>query len=49
MVELKAIANLEDVNLAQAINYLKAYNMKTGLLINFGSTGFKFNRLINKK
>jgi GxxExxY protein len=37
MVELKAIINLEDVHLAQAINYLEAYNMQIGLLINFGS------------
>src|SRR3569833_2047805 len=35
MVELKAIIELEDVHLAQAINYLEAYNMKIGLLINF--------------
>ncbi|RYE18181.1 MAG: GxxExxY protein, partial [Sphingobacteriales bacterium] len=37
MVELKAIINLEAVHLAQAINYLEAYNIRTGLLINFGS------------
>ncbi len=49
MVELKAIIELEDVHLAQAINYLEAYNMKTGLLINFGSKSLSFKRLINKK
>ena len=49
MVELKAIINLEDVHLAQAINYLEAYNMKTGLLINFGSKSLTFKRLFNKK
>ena len=49
MVELKAIINLEDVHLAQAINYLEAYNMKTGLLINFGSKSLTFKRLYNKK
>ncbi|NUM31043.1 MAG: GxxExxY protein [Bacteroidetes bacterium] len=49
MVELKAIIELEDVHLAQAINYLEAYNMKTGLLINFGSKSLTFKRLINKK
>ena len=37
MVELKALIQLEDVHLAQAINYLEAYNMEVGLLINFGS------------
>ena len=49
MVELKAIILLEDVHLAQAINYLEAYNMKTGLLINFGSQSLTFKRLMNKK
>ncbi len=49
MVELKAIILLEDVHLAKAINYLEAYNMKTGLLINFGSKSLTFKRLLNKK
>lgn len=49
MVELKAIIQLEDVHLAQAINYLEAYNMETGLLINFGSKSLTFKRLFNKK
>ena len=49
MVELKAIILLEDVHLAQALNYLEAYNMKTGLLINFGSKSLTFKRLMNKK
>lgn len=49
MVELKAIIVLEDVHLAQGINYLEAYNMKTGLLINFGSKSLTFKRLLNKK
>ena len=49
MIELKAIIQLEDVHLAQAINYLEAYNMKIGLLINFGSKSLTFKRLYNKK
>ncbi len=49
MVELKAVIQLEDVHLAQAINYLEAYNMKTGLLINFGSRSLQFKRLLNRK
>lgn len=49
MVELKAIISLEDVHFAQAINYLEAYNMKTGLLINFGGKSLTFKRLHNKK
>lgn len=49
MVELKAVILLEDVHLAQAINYLEAYNMEIGLLINFGSKSLTFKRLFNKK
>lgn len=49
MLEIKAVSQLEDVHLAQALNYLEAYNMKTGLLINFGSKSLTFKRLTNKK
>lgn len=48
-VELKAIIKLEDVHLGQAINYLEAYNLEIGLLINFGKTSLNFKRLTNKK
>lgn len=48
-VELKAIINLEDVHLAQAINYLEAYDLEVGLLINFGTKSLDFKRLNNKK
>ena len=48
-VELKAIIKLEDVHIAQAINYLEAYNLEIGLLINFGSKRLDFNRFTNKK
>ncbi len=48
MVELKAIIELEDVHLAQGINYLEAYNMEVGLLINFGSAKLQFRRLMKK-
>lgn len=48
-VELKAIIKLEDVHLAQAINYLEAYNIEVGLLINFGSKSLEIKRLINSK
>jgi GxxExxY protein len=47
MVELKAIIKLEDVHLAQAMNYLEAYNMEIGLLINFGSRSLDFKRVHN--
>jgi len=46
MVELKAIKDLEDVHLAQAINYLEAYGLNIGLLINFGNTSLQFKRVM---
>lgn len=48
-VELKAIITLEDVHLAQALNYLEAYDLEIGLLINFGSKSLEFKRVQNKK
>lgn len=48
-VELKAMTKLEDVHLAQAINYLEANNLEIGLLINFGENSLNFKRLTNKK
>ena len=48
-VELKAIIQLEDVHLAQAINYLEAYDLEVGLLINFGARSLEFKRVTNKK
>lgn len=48
-VELKAVIKIEDVHLAQAMNYLEAYNLEVGLLINFGSKRMEFNRFTNKK
>ena len=46
LVELKAIIELEDVHLAQVLNYLKAYRLEVGLLINFGSKSLIFKRLV---
>ncbi|NLT52689.1 MAG: GxxExxY protein [Ignavibacteria bacterium] len=48
-VELKAIIKLEDVHFAQALNYLEAYDLEVGLLINFGSKSMEFKRLLNGK
>jgi GxxExxY protein len=48
-VELKARTVLEDIHFAQAINYLEAYNLEVGLLINFGERSLNFKRLTNKK
>ena len=46
-VELKALTELEDVHLAQAMNYLEAYELTTGLLINFRAKKLQFHRLTN--
>ncbi len=46
LVELKAVKQLEDVHLAQALNYLKVYKLEVGLLINFGSKSLTFKRLV---
>lgn len=47
MVELKALTKLEDVHLAQAMNYCQAFNLPIGLLINFGSKSLEFKRVYN--
>ena len=49
MVEIKALTALEDVHLAQAINYLEAYNLEIGLLLNFGAKSLQYRRVINSK
>lgn len=49
MVELKAVAKLEDSHKAQAINYLEAYGLANGLLINFGGMSLEFKRVYNKR
>ncbi|MCK5701326.1 MAG: GxxExxY protein, partial [Cyclobacteriaceae bacterium] len=47
MVEIKAIVHLEDVHLAQAMNYVEAYKLEIGLLLNFGAKSLQFKRLHN--
>lgn len=49
MVEIKAMINLEDVHLAQAMNYLEADNLEIGLLPNFGAKSQQFKRMQNNK
>ena len=45
MVEIKAIINVEDIHLAQAMNYVEAYDLDIGLLINFGAKSLQFKRV----
>ena len=47
MVEIEAVINLEDVHLAQAMNYVEAYHMEIGLLLNFGAKSLQFKRVHN--
>ncbi len=49
MVELKALTSLDDQHLAQCRNYLEAYNLPVGLLINFGSKSLDYKRIYNTK
>jgi GxxExxY protein len=49
VVEIKALVNLEDVHLAQAKNYVVAYDFPNGLLINFGSQSLQYKLLFNPK
>jgi GxxExxY protein len=48
MVEIKAVLQLEDAHLAQGLNYLTAYNLEIGLLINFVGKRLDFKRLFRK-
>jgi GxxExxY protein len=47
MVELKALTIIEDVHLAQAMNYCQAYHLPIGLLINFGAKSLESKRVYN--
>jgi GxxExxY protein len=47
LVEIKATTQLDDVHKAQVLNYLKAYRIEVGLLINFGEKSLYFTININ--
>jgi len=49
IVEIKALSEITDAHLAQALNYLEVMNLEIGLLINFGSKSLEIKRLINNK
>lgn len=46
LVELKAVSELDDVHQAQVLNYLKAYRLEVGLLLNFGGKSLQVKRLV---
>ena len=46
-VELKAVKALDDVHLAQCLNYLKAAGLRICLLLNFGAPRLEIKRVIN--
>ena len=49
MMEIKALSKLEDVHLAQAMNYLECYKLEIGLLLNFGAQSLEFKRVHNNR
>ncbi|NDK55540.1 GxxExxY protein [Pontibacter fetidus] len=49
VVELKALTDLEDVHISQAKNYVVAYNLPSGLLINFGAISLQYKKIYNSK
>lgn len=46
LVELKAVSTLNDIHLAQALCYLKAYRLEVGLLLNFGAKSLEVKRMV---
>ena len=48
LVELKAVQNLDEIHMAQCLNYHKATGLKVCLLINFGKSRVEVNRVVNK-
>jgi len=47
LVELKAVRKLTPVDLAQLLSYLKATDLKIGLLLNFGAHSLRYKRVVN--
>ncbi len=48
ILEIKDVEKIEGVHKAQAINYCEAYNIKDGLLINFGAERLQYHRVFKK-
>lgn len=49
LVELKALHELTPTHYAQIINYLEAYQLEVGLLVNFGERSLRFKRFIKSQ
>jgi GxxExxY protein len=48
VIELKAVAGISPVHMAQILSYMRALNVDTGLVFNFGEDSLKWKRIINK-
>lgn len=49
LLELKATSELTDTHFAQIINYLTAFRLEVGLLLNFGQKSLQYRRFIKTK
>jgi GxxExxY protein len=47
VVEIKSVRRLEQIHMAQCLNYLKATDLRLSLLINFGASSVEIKRIIN--
>jgi GxxExxY protein len=48
IVEIKAVKALEDIHVAQCLNYLKATSLSVCLLINFGAPKVVVKRIVRR-
>ncbi|NHZ85261.1 MAG: GxxExxY protein [Planctomycetia bacterium] len=46
IIELKAINNIGNIERAQVLNYLKVTGLKLGIILNFGETSLKYERIV---
>ncbi|MDZ7658186.1 GxxExxY protein [Fodinibius sp.] len=49
LVELKALSEINETHYNQVLNYLTAFQLEIGLLINFSENSLNFKRFINSK
>ncbi len=46
ILELKTVKEIDDIHIAQILNYLKATGKKVGLLVNFGTKSLEYRRFV---